>query len=254
MLFIQCSSDDDEGSKGYFPKKITIQNALNIVTNIKEVNITYGNNNLISKIDFNYLSGIVSANNFDAIYFEYNSDNDISEIKSFNLNGIKIVTNFTHDSFGVITEINIFEDDESTIEISSDYNSQSNSYSLNGIFANFPLEFNFDDNDVIQSVSGPVIDNRNFNYSAEETYVFKNLRQQPELIMWAEIFTFGGLNLDLYYLSAYKLEEISSQSLNHRIFEDFEADANNNLIKFKSRVLLGTGEREYNVLYERRFL
>tara|TARA_R110002096_G_scaffold23964_2_gene75916 strand:+ start:2334 stop:3137 length:804 start_codon:yes stop_codon:yes gene_type:complete len=254
MLFIQCSSDGDDGPKGYFPKKITIVNTLNILTNNREVNITYSNTNLISKIEFNYLSGTVSASNFDTIYFEYTSDNNISEIKSLNLNGIETITTFTHDSFGVITEINIFVEDESTIEISSGYNSQSNTYSLNGIFANFPLEFNFDNNDVIQSVSGPAIDNRIFNYSAEETQVFKNLRQQPELIMWAEILTFGGLNLDLYYLTPYKLDEIKSQSLDHRTFNNFETDANNNLIKFKSTVLFGAGEREYTVLYEQRFL
>jgi hypothetical protein len=53
MLFIQCSNDDDDDPKGYFfPKNYSLRIMLNILTNNREVNITYNNTNLISKIEF----------------------------------------------------------------------------------------------------------------------------------------------------------------------------------------------------------
>jgi len=252
LLFIQCSNDDDNGPKAYFPNKIAIETIFNNLSNSKELSLTYNNNNLITTIEFVYF-GTTSLNSFKEIHIIYTANNNMKEIRSISNNDSETITTFNHDDFGIVTQMN-FQSDESNVIINADYNAQSNSYILDGSTAIFPLEFSFDNKDVIHSISGSVIDDRIFNYNAQETGVFNYLRPQPELIMWSEIFTFGGLNVNLNYLSPYKLEKITSQSLNHRLFENFEIDASENLIKFTDKLIEGGSENQYSISYQYRNL
>ncbi len=252
LLFLQCSSDDDNGPKAYFPKKISIEPITNILSNSKELILTYNNNNLITTIEFVYF-GTVNVNSFKEIQIAYTTNNDIKEIKSISLDNLESITTINHDDFGIISQIN-FQSEDIGLKINANYNAQSNIYTLNGASAIFPITFNFDNNDVIHAIGGSAINNRNFHYNTQETGLFKDLRQQPELIMWSEIFTFGSLNVNLNYLAPYKLEKITSQFLNHRLYDNFEKDASENLIKFTDKVLGGGGENQYSISYQYRNL
>ncbi|QCX39073.1 hypothetical protein FF125_11740 [Aureibaculum algae] len=252
LLFVQCS-DDDNGPKGYFPKQISIttRDVPEITT---ELNLTYTNNNLISKIEFVYLGTFaINVNRFKEIHLNYTSNNDLSEIRTVNLGGDETVTIISHDDFGVVTKME-FKSDQSAISITSDFNAQNNSYQLNGSSAIFPIEFYFDHNDKIHSIGGSSIDNRFFNFNEQEKGIYQNLKQQPELIMWSEIFDFGQLNIYLNYLATSKLEKITSQWLYHRIFVNFELDNNENIIKFSSEVNGEENEWLYTISYEERNL
>jgi hypothetical protein len=251
LIVLNCSNDDDNGSKAYFPKKITME-TINGIPNNKELIFTYNTINLITKIEFVYF-GTANVNSFKEIRIAYTANNDIKEIQSLSNDNLETMTTFNHDDFGVITQIN-FQSEDTDLEINANYNAQNNIYTLNGASAIFPLTFNFDNNDVIHAISGSAINNRTFNYNTQEIGLFKNLRQQPELIMWSEIFTFGSLNINLNYLTPYKLEKISLQSSNDYLFENFEIDNTGNLVKFTYNII-GVGiEHQHTISYENRNL
>ena len=253
IVVINCSKDNDNAPKGYFPKKIVIDNILGGLSNSRELIFIYNHNNLITTINFDYTSGTISEESFKTIRLEYTQNNDIKEIKTTSLNNKQTTTTFNHDDFGVITSIH-FQGEESNFDMITSYDPQSNMYTIDGDLANFPLEFNFDNKDVFYSISGSAVIDRNINFDNQETGPFKNLRQQPELIIWSEISTFGSLTVNLYYLYPFKIEKVNFQSLNHRIFENFERDSNDNLKSFSSRTLVAGVETNYTIEYQNRNL
>jgi len=248
FLFIQCSSDDNDRQGVYFPKQIEIKTLKGLQVTTTYV-LTYNPQNLITKIEKQ--TSIANENALKEIRISYTSNLDVKEIRSINNNNSETLTTFGHDDFGIINQMDI-KTDESDIKIEVNYNPVQNLYTLDGMLSNFPMYFNFDHVEVLQSVSGPTINNRVITHDVDKNGLFQNLRPQPELIFWSELFIFGEFTLALNYLTPKQINSISQELDENINFENFKRDESENIISYTFKTILV--ERQYNITYQVRHL
>ena len=247
LCLLGCSSDDNEGPKAYFPVEMVVGN-----TDGSDVtstySLTYNAKNLITVINIERSSGM-STSDF-RLEIAYNSSDVLEEIRTIGEDSESVVR-FTRDLLGFLTEIEITDVEETTfLEVNIDpFN---NEYTIDGLYAILPITLGFDDANVLEYVVGPNVNERIIEYDPSQEGSFANVRPQPLLLIFFEIFTFGIDSEALSYMSPILTTFVNYDDGEDIEYQNFERDEAGNLISFEHPI--GAVSRRYSVSYQFRNL
>ncbi len=210
LVTIQCYNDDDSFQSvlpetGYFPIEIQIFNTFNSEVNRRYV-LQYDLENRVSTLLF-YKQPDLFNQNSGSVSFGYHPNNG-------NLVNIQLTTDefdfyeytFYYTQNNILSEISVNINSEFINLMEFNYNAGQNRYTLlNG------KEYTFNSNNDLIHYEDEFY-SYDVSYLAAENGVFRYQNFRPELVMWFELFSELGIELntvDLMLWSSHEIDDIT---------------------------------------------